>query len=197
MTPVFHSPRRCRLAQLLALTGLVAGVAACDDPFKIQASFQNENQSFTIAALTGADVSAPAGLYLDGKTIVRIAGDFSFDIAFDIDAQGKPVFIPVGMVGTPLTGAKPIGFQRITGGYDNLSEAPKTGYHFDSTMVVNPGAAIAIQAQSSNCTLSLTPYIFAKVVIDSVNPATRMLYGRTVINLNCGFRQLTTGLPTF
>ncbi len=197
MTPVFLSFRGRRLAQLLTLAGLAVGVAACEDPFKVQASFPNVNQTFTIAALTGADVSAPAGLYLDGRTVVRIGGDFAFDIAFDINAEGKPVFIPVGMVGTPLTGANPIGFQRIAGGYEALTEAPKTGYHFDSTMAVDLGAAIAIQAQSANCLQSLTPYIFARAVIDSINPATRVLYGRTVINLNCGFRQLTAGLPTF
>lgn len=197
MTPVFQSLRRRRLAHLLALAGLTIGAAACDDPFQVKASFPNEHQTFTVAALTGADVNAPAGLFLDGRSVVRIGGDFSFDLAFDINAQGKPVVIPVGMVGTPLSGTKPIGLVRTSGGYDVLTEAPKSGFHFDSTMVVNTGAALAIQAQSSNCSFSLTPYIFAKIVIDSVNAGTRTLYGRTLINLNCGFRQLTTGLPTF
>ena len=34
-------------------------------------------------------------------------------------------------------------------------------------------------------------------VIDSVNVPARALYGRTLINLNCGFRSLAPGTPKF
>ena len=45
--------------------------------------------------------------------------------------------------------------------------------------------------------ISFTPYIFTKIVIDSVNVPARALYGRTLINLNCGFRSLAPGTPKF
>jgi hypothetical protein len=187
-------PRR---RALLAATAVALFVTACDDPFRLRAERENADQPFEIFAISGTAINAPAAISFVNRTVVRVDGSFLFDLAFDINKDGKPVVMPVGQVGTPLNGAPLIGLQRVSGGYDNLKEAPNSGYHFDSTMVVNPGAAIAIQAQQGFCATSFTGYIFAKVVIDSVDLSTRKLFGRTMINLNCGFRQLTPGLPSF
>lgn len=197
MMPSFSLHNTFRAARLATLVGVVALVAACDDPFASKASFTNADQPFAIAALTGADITAPAGLSLASRSVVRIDGVFDFDLAFDIDPAGKPVILPVARVGTPVGGTRLVGLQRTTTPYETLSEAPKSGYVFDSTMVFSLGAAIVVQSQASSCSFSFTPYTFAKVRIDSINATTRTLYGHTLINLNCGFRQLTPGLPTF
>lgn len=181
----------------LAAAATLLLVTACSDPFRLRAERVNADQPFELFALSGTPINAPAAISFVNRTVVRVDGSFLFDLAFDINKDGKPVLLPVAHVGTPLGGAPLIGLLRVAGGYDNLKEAPNTGYQFDSTMVVNPGAAIAIQAQQGFCAASLTSYIFAKVVVDSVDLTTRKLFGRTMINLNCGFRQLTPGLPSF
>lgn len=186
-----------RAAFLSGAALCVMAITACQDPFAPTADQVNESQSFTIYAISGTPVTAPAGLSLSGRTIVRVDGSFGFDLAFDINAQGQPVVLPVNMVGTAITGSHAVGLKRVSGTFVNVTEAPRDGYVFDSTQVMSLGAVLAVQSQSSICSFSFTPYVFAKVTIDSVNPTTRALYGRTLINLNCGFRQLTTGIPTF
>jgi hypothetical protein len=176
---------------------VAAAAAACGDPFSQKAQVTNASQPFAIGALTGGDPSMPAGLSLANKITVRVDGSFQFDLAFDIGADGRPIVLPVALVGTPIGSVPAIGLQRQVGGYDSLKTAPKDGYFFDSTMVFSPSAAIAVQAQSSACSLSLTPYNFAKITIDSIDAKHRILYGRALVNLNCGFRELTEGLPTF
>ena len=46
------------------------------------------------------------------------------------------------------------------------------------------------------CANSISPYIYAKAVIDSVDIPTRKMFGHALVNLNCGFRGLGTGYPT-
>ena len=186
-----------KAARVGLVFGAVAMVVACDDPLKNRASQTNTNQTFAVSALSGSLLNAPVALNLVNKSITRLDGDFDFDLAFDINRAGQIVVLPLGLVGTPLGGAHLVGLQRVTGTYDEVTEAPKSGYVFDSTMVVTTGSVLAVQAQETICSGSLTPYIFAKVAIDSVNKTTRMLYGHTLINLNCGFRSLVVGTPSF
>ena len=185
------------MAHAAALLAAVTSVWACDDPLKIRADQTNVNQFFTVNAISGTPTNAPVALNLTSKSITRLDGGFDFDIAFDLNAQGKIVILPLGLVGTPLGGAHLVGLLRMAGAFDSLTAAPKDGYVFDSTFVVAPGAVLAIQSQVGVCAGSFTPYIFAKLVIDSVRASTRTLYGRTLINLNCGFRSLAPGTPTF
>jgi hypothetical protein len=200
MPPRFPSqprPFSGRIARRAAFLAAVLVVAACDDGFRDNATFTNVDQPFTVAALSGSDISAPAGLSLASRSVVRIDGVFDFDLAFDINRDGKPVILPVGFVGTPLTGTRTIGLLRANQPFTRVEEAPRSGYVFDSTMTINPGAGIVVLYQQSACSFALTPQTYAKVTIDSVSMPRRTLYGRVLVNLNCGKRQLTPGLPTF
>ena len=197
MTPVFAVETRRKIARAAILMAATAAVWACDAPVRLRADQPNVNQFFSAAAITGTPTTSPVALSLTNKAITRLDGGFDFDIAFDLNALGKPVILPIGLVGTPIGGAHLVGLKRMSGVFDSVTEAPKSGYVFDSTVVVSAGQVLAIQAQVSICSYSITPYIFAKVVIDSVQMPTRTLFGRTLINLNCGFRSLVPGTPTF
>jgi hypothetical protein len=186
-----------RPAVRLALIVSGVGAVSCSDPYSDKAIYENTDQPFAVAALTGSDPTAPAGLQLSTRSVVRIDGAFDFDLAFDINAAGKIVVMPVGRVGTPLTGTRAIGLYRSPTHYADLKEAPKSGYFFDSTMAITKGGeTVIILSQQTSCTYSLSPTTYAKIAIESVS-VNRMIYGRAVINLNCGKRQLTTGLPSF
>lgn len=197
MTPIGTAGIRSKVFRASLMLGAVVTVWACDDPLKARADQTNTNQTFAVSAISGTPTNAPVALNLVNKSITRLDGGFDFDIAFDINAQGQAIILPVGLVGTPFGGAKLVGLKRVAGTYETVTEAPKSGYVFDSTMVVAAGSVLAIQAQENICRLSLTPYIFAKIAIDSVNKTTRTLYGHTLINLNCGFRSLVVGTPSF
>ena len=197
MTPEFALESRRKIVRAAAVFGAAASLCACTDPLRNTASQTNVNQFFTASAISGTPTNSLVALNLVNKAVTRLDGGFAFDIAFDINAQGQAVILPLGLVGTPIGGAHLVGLQRMTGTFDAVSAAPKSGYVFDSTFVVTPGAVLAIQAQETICSASLTPYVFAKLAIDSLNVPTRTLYGHTLINLNCGFRSLAPGTPTF
>jgi hypothetical protein len=199
--PTFLRSKFARLTPRFAFVAaaflVVTLVGACDDPFNDKATFTNAEQGFAIAALTGSDITAPAGLSIASRSVVRIDGIFDFDLAFDINSAGRPVILPVGLVGTPLSGSRSVGLLRANASFGDVNEAPRSGYVFDSTMAFTPGSAIIVLSQQSACTYSLTPQSYAKVTIDSVSVPRRMLYGRALINMNCGKRQLIPGLPSF
>ncbi|MBM4193922.1 MAG: hypothetical protein FJ202_06015 [Gemmatimonadetes bacterium] len=180
-----------------AAAGLLALGGCGDDPFAPRADQPNVSQSFSAFAISGTATNAPAALNLLNKGITRIDGSFDFDIAFDINKAGLPVLMPLATVGTPISGARQIGLQRQSSTYENTTEAPKSGYALDSMMVVTPGQVVVVQSQQSICGFSIAPYTFAKIVIDSVVLSSRQLYGRTLINLNCGLRSLSPGTPKF
>jgi len=197
MPPIFSVASSFRKATLAAALALSVGLVSCSDPLSLTFNFANSDQPFRVFALSGTPVSDPTGMYFAGRTIVRIDGNFAFDLAFDIDATGRPVILPVGLVGTPIGGVAAIGLKRVEGSYDSITDAPRDGYVFDSVMVVQANKPIVIQSQQGQCGSSFTPYIFVKIVFDSVNAVDRTLFGRTMINLNCGSRQLTPGVPKF
>jgi hypothetical protein len=190
--PTFRAYRR------LAFCGLVIGAGltgACSDPFKATAQFDNADQPFFVHALSGAPLPFATGLALPAKSVTRVDGTFAFDVAFDLNAQGDILLLPVRVVGQNPTGSRQVGILKPGGAYENVDLAPTTGYVLDSVTVLRKGEAAIIQAQEASCSLSLSPYMYARIVIDSVDLVGRAMWGRTTININCGFRSLKIGLP--
>lgn len=172
-------------------------VAACDDPFKVRAQFENVSQPFAVHALSGSQLAFATAINLTVKSVTRVDGAFAFDVAFDLDARGDVVLLPVNVVGQNPAGSRRVGIHKPNVSYESVSEAPRGGYVVDSVTVVRRGEAAVIQAQVSACALSLTPFLHAKIVVDSIDTGTRLMFGRILINQNCGFRSLAPGLPAF
>jgi hypothetical protein len=184
----------------LVVSGLLLAAAtasACSDPFAVKPQFENADQPYFVHALSGSALPFATGLVLSAKTVTRVDGSFAFDIAFDINAQGDVVLLPVRTVGQGASGSRQVGILKPGGAYANILEAPKTGYVYDSVTVVRKNEPAVIQAQEPTCSLSLSPYLYARIVVDSVDLPNRAIYGHTTINTNCGFRSLALGLPTF
>lgn len=185
-------------SRLKALTaGLLfaagAGIAACNDPNDITLSPVLAD-TLTLWALSGTSPSFPSGYLASNGAITRADGGFNFDIAFDIDPTNKIVVYPQRLVGVPLGGPKPVGLQRITGAFDELTRAPTSGYVFDSTFALSPGQGMVMQVQSSNdCLAFISSVRYTKFVVDSINAARRLIYFRAVHDPNCGYRTLVAG----
>ena len=183
-----------RLSAAFACLFAVA-LAACDDP--------NENtnlgsvfaDTLTAYALTGTSPSFPSAYLAAAGAVTRADGNFNFDVAFDINSANQVVVFPQRFVGVPLEGPKPVGLQRIPIPFDSLDRAPAGGYVFDSTFVVAPGEGLVMQVQSiSDCQLYLSTVHYTKFVIDSIDPARRAVFFRTVHDPNCGYRSLVAGV---
>ena len=187
-----QTPPRRVLAVLLFGATFVGGCNPITNP----AQFVNAEQAFYVHALTGAPLAFSTAVILPSKAFVRVDGSFSFDIAFDIDAQGNVVLLPASVVGVSPTGTHRVGIVKPGGLYDNALTAPTTGYVFDSVTVVGKNEPVIVRATEPACGLSLQPYMHARIVIDSLDVPNRAMWGRAVINTNCGLRSLVIGLPT-
>jgi hypothetical protein len=174
---------------------LIAG--ACGDLNSTKATYQNSNLVFSVHALSGSPLAYSSALSFTSQAVTRVDGGFAFDVAFDLTPTGDVVYYPVRLVGSNPAGDVQVGLQIGSGAYDNILEAPKTGYNTDSVTFAKVGQTILAQTAATFCAGTLTPYSYAKIVIDSIRLSTRELFGRTTINQNCGFRSLAIGLPTF
>ena len=191
-----------RLPRVVVLA-LAVAAAACGDLTKPKASTPSLPRSFELAALTGAPANVPTAIsFLAGAT--RADAQFLFDVAFDLDATGNVLVLPVRTVGGSLGGAltgslKRVGMQRVSGSFESLRLAPQTGYDTVATQVVAPGGVLAVEMLDfTNCYTGFGgSTLYAKLTVDSVHAATRRIYTRMVVDPNCGYRGLVAdSIPT-
>jgi len=198
-------PTRSTRVVVVALAILAV---ACGDLTRPKASTPNIAVSYNLAAFTGAPVNVPTAIsFLGGAT--RADSRFAFDLAFDLDPSGAVVVLPVRAVGGSLGDAiyqqqtglplKRVGLQKVTGPFDALREAPKTGYDTLGAQIVTPGSVLAVELLDfSNCYTGFGgSTLYAKLSVDSVNTTTRRIYARSVVDPNCGYRGLVAdSIPT-
>jgi len=190
---------KARLAVLATLCVVVV-LNACGDPTNLQASSFNSVDTLYVFALSGTPPTYPSGVSIVGRSAVRVDGFAGFDVAFDINASGKAVIYPVKLVVTSPGGSRPVGLQKAAGSFETVLEAPSTGYETDSSLVLGPGETVVIQSAHNGtndvCQYALSPYLFAKIAVDSVNLASRTIYLQLGLDPNCGFRSFASGIPT-
>ncbi len=186
-----------RFRSLFAAAVAVLAVAACSDLTAPKASLSTFSDVFTVYPLNGAPVNAPNAVLVSSATSVHADAGMAFDLAFGLDSTGKQItLIPVKLIASQLTAVHTVGFQPVLTQYDSLTRAPKSGYKNDTTLVVSPGVTTVIQVSNPlYCYGSLvgTTY-YAKMVVDSVD-VNRVLHVRLTVDPNCGFYDLTLGVP--
>jgi hypothetical protein len=189
---------KARLAILVTMC-VAAVLNACGDPTNLRATAFTTVDTLSVFALTGTPPSYPSGLSIVAGQAVRVDGFASFDVALDIDASGRAVVYPVRLVVPSPNGSRPVGLQRVASGFEAVLEAPRTGYETDDSFLVAPGETIVIQAAHNGsgdiCQFALSPYLYAKIAVDSVSLASRTLYLRMGVDPNCGFRSFASGIP--
>ena len=175
----------------LLVVALALAAVACDG-IGTKAVYTNIARSYDLFALSGAPVSAPTAIsFLGGSTIADAS--FNFDVAFDIDNAGTVKLYPVRSLAGGLVGTqKRIGLQLVSGSFEQLREAPASGYDTLNVKTVTAGSVVAVEIQDINtCLYSLNgTNLYAKLVVDSVHTSERRVFGRTVSDANCGFREV-------
>ncbi len=189
------SPPRGPAALVLALA-VVLGACGTDGRFPAQ--FDTETFLFQLGAINGTPISEPAALSIVDARAVRLDQGFAFDVAFDIDAQGRPVVLPPALVGNSGTASRPVALQRLGTSWEAATIAPRAtrGWSTDSAYTLAAGEVIGVRLQPGQCLFDFDPYQFAKLRVDSIAPATRRLFVTVLFNPNCGYRSLVPGRPT-
>jgi hypothetical protein len=171
----------------------VLGVA-CGDPTLAKATYASGLSTATVYALTGAPALVPTAYsFLSGPT--HATATFAFDVAFDLDASNRTVVMPVRVIAGTLAGTlKRVGLQVVSGSFESVLEVPATGYDTLHVQTLVPGAVLAVELQdatacfsSYNLSVLTSQFIYAKLVVDSVDTATRRIFVRSIVDPNCGY----------
>jgi len=183
----------------LALIASASILTACDDPQLLRATLPTVQDAYTVFALTGTPASYPSGLNTYVRAAVRVDGNANFDVAFDLDADGNAVLYPVQKIVSGLGSSRKVGLRRVAGPFDSVTIAP-SGTYADSTIVAREGDIVVVQAVRNSagdaCAFDISPYIYTKVLVDSIAVDTRTIVLQTVLDPNCGFRSFQPGIPT-
>jgi hypothetical protein len=187
-----------RLAGALALTL----AAACGDPNEIRASFETREATVTVYAISGTPAWAPAAItLLDAPAAVRLGPDFGFDVALEFDGAAAKLY-PLQLVASDVVVApgRRVGIQKLAGTtFDAITRAPNDGYGFTEPVTLAVGDVGVIESQNHPFCAGgfIFPYtIYAKFVVEAVDPATRSVRLKMRSDPNCGFRGLEDGLPS-
>jgi len=196
MSRPFIRARALAVLTLLAAAGAAAAVAACSDPFALKAQYSNVPFVYSLYGISGAGpANAPAALDFATQSAARVDGSFAFDVAFDFDGGGKIRVIPQRLVGAAVSGARTVGLQLLAGDYATVLEAPPRGWQFDSTVTIVPGQVVGVRLASGSCAYQASQEIYAKFVVDSVKTG-GLIFGRGLVNPNCGFKSFADGIPS-
>jgi len=185
-----------RLAAL-ALAVTVVATSGCDGGPGIRAQFPNTEDTLTVYALNGTPITLPAALQLRTGLLTTVDANFSFDVAFDIDNQGQAHVLTPRVVAGQLVPVRRVGLLFSGDPFTAVDRAPASGYAYDTSYVLPVGKTLLIDTLEPTCSAYsiLGRNIRAKLVLDSLNLSQRSLHVRVLFNPNCGFRQLTPGIP--
>lgn len=189
--------------QLSVAAALIAAVAACDDPYAVEAQREVVADTVVLYSVSSAPIGAPTAYYLLGASSRQAAvvadASFAFDVAVNVDDAGTVRLItPRALIGLPLDPrAYPheVGLQLVEGAFGALALAPVSGYRLDSLLTVTPGQTVALRsANPAACPVAyLGRHFYAKLIVDSVKTDPARAYLRATTDPNCDFRSLVPG----
>lgn len=184
------------LRAFLFSAGVLAAsfLAACDDPLSLrEASAGNVVDTIQMFALRGTPIAQPSGFHLPTRTVMR-TDQPGFDIAFDIDDAGTPRIYPAGALGLP----REPGVLKVTTVFDALNSAPNVDYVDHESIAIPPGTVFVAQSSlyGGDCGLSGALPRYGKFHVLSVNMVQRSVVIETLVNINCGYRDLQPGVPS-
>jgi hypothetical protein len=189
--------RRAFVALALVAIPLVAALACSSDPYAPKALYPVSTDTIRVLALNGTAAEAQSAVRL--LTVSSTVPDYSqtFDFALDIDAGGNVILMPRSKV-VSCTSICQLGIKVIPADsveFDNLYDAPKSGYTYDSVTTIPVGATVAFVTKEVFCQASnISTYdLYAKMIVDSVRMSDRAIFARVVSDPNCGFRGLVPG----
>ncbi|HEX5633566.1 MAG TPA: hypothetical protein VFX50_10065 [Gemmatimonadales bacterium] len=180
------------LRTLLCLA-LAAAAAACGGDELPEATIQNFVDSTELGALTGTPVTTPSAFSIADRAAVRTDRTAAFDFAFDIDAEGRFVFLPLVALGVESTSGVNPGLQFSALPFAEMTEAVSNNYITDSAVAVAVGDRLFARSRLVCGSLGVPQY--GKLEIKALDPETRTIEFRYLVNNNCGYKSLQPGLP--
>ncbi len=175
-----------------AAFALLVAVACSDSSGLPDATNSNTVQTDTLFALVGTPITSPSGYAIDGGQRVHTDQTINFDFAYNIEADGRRVFVPRAVLGIEPDASVNPGLQLRSETFDAIVEAPSDGYVTDQVVPIAVGERYAARSRIT-CPIGVPQY--AKLEIVSFDDVARTVAFRVLTNDNCGFRGLEPGIP--
>jgi hypothetical protein len=184
-----------RVIPLFCTLACAAVVAACSDSANLaDPTDANIIDTTTVWALNGTALTDPSGFSIPDRIAVRTDQSAAFDFAFNIDNSGKPVFLPIDLLGLgAISGTNP-GLLQTPIPFDSIRTAV-TGDSYVVDDTVSVAAGDVFYARSRVVCSALAIPLYGKIEILSVDPDTRSVTFRYLVDNNCGYLGLQPGLP--
>jgi hypothetical protein len=187
----------------------IVAIAACKDPFEVQATLEVFEDTLAVYALSAVPPAAPTALNTFDGVAVRTDPAQHYDLVFDIrvdSASGDTIayVLPPRAVG----GFSSSGVRKDDRAFDEILRAPTSGYNDSTAVPIRAGDVLLVQAASYACSgqlINARLFIYSKIQIDSIkasppfdpvtNPAGSTIYFRMRADPNCGFVSFADGVP--
>jgi hypothetical protein len=171
----------------------VLWAAACSDSSGLpDATLTNVERADTLYSLIGTPVATPSGYALDGGRRIRTDQSDAFDFAYNVEPDGRHVFLPRAALGIDTSNSLNPGFMARSESFEAIKSAPSNGYVTDQAIPIAVGERYIVRSRVT-CTIGVPKY--AKLEIVSFDEVARTVIFRILIDDNCGFRGLEPGLP--
>lgn len=170
---------------------IVAALAACNDPFALgDPIYPNVVDTVSLWAASGTALHLPSAYVLARPGPVR--PDLNVDFVFDIDAADEAQLLPTGA----LDLGRASGIMLTTEPFDSIHIAPTAGYQDSLPVAVAVGDVALVRAREFNCSLNyqIPEPLYAKLQVLTIDLLERRVDFAILVNLNCGYRGLDTGL---
>ncbi|HYC30679.1 MAG TPA: hypothetical protein VEB59_00235 [Gemmatimonadales bacterium] len=176
------------LFRLLLASTAAAGVACSDDGLG-DPNRANIIDTVTIGSLTGTPILTPSGYAVENGA-VRTDLTTQFDFAYNVETDGRRVFLPKAALGLPSATTADPGLQRRDESFDGITVARSNGYVTEEAVPVQLGERYVVRSRIV-CSASV-PY-YAKLEIIGFEDS--LVHLKVLANTNCGFKGLEPGLP--
>jgi len=182
-----------RILFILGFLPIGFAVGACNGNPLGDATLSNVVDTIVLGALVGTGIGTPSAFNVAGSAAVRTDQTSSFDFAYNIEPDGRHVFLPQATLGiTQSSGVSP-GLLLSDQSFDGITEAPLNGYATLDTITIAVNQVYV--ARSSLVCTSIGVPVYAKLRILSFNDTDRDVTFEVLANRNCGFRALEPGIP--
>ena len=186
------------MSRFLVSAALAAGLlAGCGNPNDLpDATIPNVELTATLSALTGTPVARPSAYSVADATTVRSDQGGAFDFAFNIDASGQAVLLPLAVLGLGVQTGTNAGFIKVDQTFEAIESAPLNGYVTADTIHTAVGERYVVRSRVVCSGLGLPKY--GKIESTEINPApeARTVTFRVLTDDNCGYRGLAPDIPT-
>jgi hypothetical protein len=188
------------LPSALILSSVVL-LTACGDPLRITATEAVITTRLILYPFSHSPPNFPAAINTPFASAVPVTANANFDVALDLDDEGRVVVMTPRTVVTPLAGQRRIGLWHAGGSFEAITEVPPGApFQYDSLLTIIPGEVVVIEAHRGQigdiCGFTISPNIYSKLRVVSINPETLSMTVDFTVDPNCGFRSFEPGIPS-